>query len=65
LIINKTNENFLLSLPAGLQGGRKKKSKKKYPLLTQKRADGEARSASTFKQILSLWSMNLFKLFTI
>jgi hypothetical protein len=34
----------------------------KYPLITQKRADGEARSASTFKQILSLWSMNLFKL---
>jgi hypothetical protein len=37
----------------------------KYPLLTQKRADGEARSASTFKQILSLWSMNLFKLYFI
>jgi hypothetical protein len=37
----------------------------KYPLITQKRADGEARSASTFKQILSLWSMNLFKLYFV
>jgi hypothetical protein len=38
LIINKTNENFcFLSLPAGLQGGRKKSEK--YPLLTQKQAD--------------------------
>jgi hypothetical protein len=37
----------------------------KYPLITKKLADGEARSASTFKQILSLWSMNLFKLYFI